>query len=188
VDGKVRVEGDLEAEAAAAGMAHPFGVFAAGHYGMATALDLLPPPGYALRLGPHPRYFTSRAADVPLALPGHLQRFWPHMFFAVFRVPPPGEAHVFRPGEPYAQLLLVPAAETYRVEPMDAAEAEDRATQSRQVNSLTYLLGKRIWRSDANYWFNDKYKQLLRIFRRGGRDAVRSHLALLDKMATPKRD
>ncbi|HVH12995.1 MAG TPA: hypothetical protein VM759_08085 [Longimicrobium sp.] len=175
-DGRIRFEGELAAEMKAAGLKHPFGAFAAGHYGMDTGLDLLPPPGYALRLGPHPRYFTESSDDVPLALPGHLQRFWPQQFFAVFRAPPPGSVHVFRPGEAYAQLLLVPVGQTYAVMPMEADLAEDREAQERQTRSLSYFLAKRLWKSDAGIWFGDKYKQLLRIFRRGGTDAVRAHL------------
>lgn len=168
-------EGDFSA-LLDSGNAHPFGVFAAGHYGMATALDLLPPPGYVLRLGPHPRFFTDDTGEVPLALPGHLQRFWPRQFFAVFRTPPPGVTHVFRPGEPYAQLLLVPADQQYRVEPMPPEEAADRAGQDRQVVTLGYFLARRLWRSDRGNWFDDRYKQLFRLFRRGGLSAVRDHL------------
>ena len=175
-DGVLRMEGELANEMTAAGLPHPFGVFAAGHYGMATALDLFPPPGYALRLGPHPRFFTDRTGQVPLALPGHLQRFWPRQFFAVFRAPPPGGVHMFRPGEPYAQLLLVPVDETIRVEPMDADLANERAHEDRQVVALTYMLAKRLWQSNAGIWFDDKYKQLSKIFRRGGREAVSQQL------------
>ena len=184
--GAIRFEGGLAAEMEAAGLPHPFGVFAAAHYGMATALDLLPPPGYALRLGPHPRFFTDDTGTVPLALPGHLQRFWPRQFFAVFRAPPPGGAHVFRPGEPYAQLLLVPVGETYRVEAMEPELAEDRARQDRQVTTLAYFLAKRIWRSQAGHWFDDKYKRLLRIFRLGGQDAVKRHLQAVEDRMTPR--
>lgn len=175
-DGEVRFDGPVAEEMADAGLPHPFGVFAAGHYGMATALDLLPPEGYALRLGPHPRAFTETTGDVPMALPGHLRRFWPRQFFAVFRAPPPGAEHVFRPGEPYAQLLVVPQEQAYAVEPMTPEVAEDRRTQDRQVTTLRYFLAKRIWKSDRGDWFDDKYRQLLRLFRRGGTDAVRDHL------------
>ena len=174
--GTLRFVGDLAAEVDGVELPHPFGVFAPGFYGMTTALDLMPPPGYALRLGPHPRYFTDETGQVPLALPGHLQRFWPRQFFAVFRAPPEGSVHVFRPGEPYAQLLLVPAGETYRVMPMEPELERERATEDRQVTLLTYFLAKRLWRSDTQHWFDDKYKQLLRIFRRGGRAAVSRHL------------
>jgi hypothetical protein len=186
--GKVRFEGELADEMKAAGLPHPFGAFSAGHYGMATALDLLPPPGYALRLGPHPRFFTDATDEVPLALPGHLQRFWPKQFFAVFRAPPSGGVHVFRPGEPYAQLLLVPVDELVRVEPMEAELADDRARQDRQVTMLTYMLAKHLWQSNAGIWFDDKYKQLLRIFRGGGSDAVRRRLQEVeDRMPRPPK-
>jgi len=184
--GALRFEGELAAEMEQAGLPHPFGAFARAHYGMATALDLLPPPGFALRLGPHPRFFTDAGGQVPLALPGHLQRFWPRQFFAVFRAPEPGGMHVFRPGEPYAQLLLARVDETYRLEPMEPELERDRATQDRQITLFTYLLAKRLWRSDTGHWFDDKYKQLLRIFRRGGLGAVRGHLQGVEDRATPK--
>lgn len=164
-DGKIQFDGGLNEERKKEGLSHPFGVFAAGHYGMATALDLLPPPGYSLRLGPHPRYFTDTKGDVPLALPGHLQRFWPNQFFAVFKAPLAGTSHVFRPGEPYAQLLLVPTTQAYRVEPMPAELAARREHEETQVGTLRYMLAKHVWQSDTGNWFDDMYKQLLRIFR-----------------------
>lgn len=184
--GELRFEGGLAAEMQAAGVQFPFGVFAPGHYGMNTALDLLPPPGYALRLGPHPRCFTDDSGEAPLALPGHLQRFWTAKFFAVFRAPPLGASHVFRPGEPYAQLLLVRVGEAYRVVEMDAEQARDRATQARQVKELSFLVSRRLWKSSTGIWFGDKYKQLMRIFRRGGLDGVRGHLQALADRATPR--
>ena len=120
---------------------HPFGVFPAGHYSTASALDLLPPPGYALRLEPHPRFFTDQSGEVPLAVAGHLQRFWPRQFFAMFKAPTAaGLVHVFRPGEPYGQMLVVPTDLQYRAEPMDEFLAADRAKQDRQ----TYQLGHRL--------------------------------------------
>lgn len=184
--GTVRFTGGLAAEMEAAGLPHPFGVFAAGHYGMATALDLLPPPGYSLRLEPHPRFFTDLTDRVPLAVCGQLQQFWPRQFFAVFRAPRPGGAHVFRPGEPYAQLLLVRAGQSYRVRPMEPEVAGERALRDKQITTLGFLLSKRIWRSNTGHWFDDKYKQLLRIFRRGGHDAVAARLQSVADRATPK--
>lgn len=177
VDGKIVFEGGLTEERQKEGLSHPFGVFAHGHYGMATALDLLPPPGYSLRLGPHPRYFTDTKGDVPLALPGHLQRFWPNQFFAVFKAPSKGTKHVFRPGEPYAQLLIVPTNQTIRTEPMPAELVAEREREEVQVGTLRYMFAKHIWQSDTGNWFDDMYKQLLRIFRQGGRAAVSAHLA-----------
>jgi hypothetical protein len=180
----VRFEGDFSS-LTDQGLSYPFGTFAAGHYGMATALDLLPPPGYALRLGPHPRFFTDGSGEVPLAVPGHLQRFWPRHFFAVFRAPPVGTVHVFRPGEPYAQLLMVPVGQEYEVVPMSGFEAASRAGRDRQVTMLGYFLMKRLWRSDRGNWFDDRYKQLLRVFRRGGLSAVGEHLDAVDRRVNP---
>lgn len=185
-EGRIRFEGALAEEMKAKGLKYPFGVFAHGHFGMDTALDLMPPPGYALRLGPHPRYFTDTTGEVPLALPGHLQRFWPRQFFAVFRAPAPGTTYVFRPGEPYAQLLLVRAGEGIHVAPMEPKQAQDRERQERQVITLSYLLSRRLWRSNAGIWFGDKYRQLMRIFRRGGLDAVRTHLQEMQDRTTPR--
>jgi hypothetical protein len=189
--GALRFDGDFSAELAAAdeeSPAHPFTTFAADHYGFTSSLDLLPPPGYALRLEPHPRFFTDLTGTVPVAVPGHIQRYWPRIFFVVFKAPPPGTAHVFRKGEPYAQLLVVPSTPAYRLTEMTAEEAEDRAAQERQVGSLGWLLAKHIWRSAAGHWFDDKYKQLLRIFRSGGLPAVRAHLAALDAKTRRKPD
>lgn len=180
VDEKIVFEGGLTEERRKEGLSHPFGVFAHGHYGMATALDLLPPPGYSLRLGPHPRYFTDTRGDVPLALPGHLQRFWPNQFFAVFKAPSDGAVHVFRPGEPYAQILIVPTTQTYRTEPMPPDVSAAREREETQVGAHRYMLAKHIWQSDTGNWFDDMYKQLLRIFRQGGRSAVTAHLENVD--------
>lgn len=185
--GRLRFEGDVAKEIEQTGQTYPFGQFARGHFGMNTGLDLLPPPGHALRLGPHPRCFMDDTGEVPVALPGHLQRFWPQHFFAVFRAPPPGGVTVFRPGQAYAQLLLVRVGESYRVVPMDPEQARDRDVQDRQVSSLSYLLSRHLWRSSAGIWFGDKYKQLLRIFRRGGLDAVRAHLAAVEERTKPRR-
>lgn len=180
-DGEIVFDGDFSGEierAKEAGneMSHPFGAFAPHHYGMNASVDVLPPPGHVLRIEPHPRFFTDLTGTVPAAVPGHIERFWPRMFFVVFKAPAPGQTHVFRPGEPFAQLLVVPAQATYTLSQMAADEAEDRKTQDRQMTSLGYLLAKHIWRAESGLWFDDKYKQLLRIFRAGGIDAVREHL------------
>jgi len=180
-DGAIRFDGDFSGEIARAkgagqDLVVPFGTFAPHHYGMTSALDVMPPPGHVLRIEPHPRFFTDMTGTVPAAVPGHIERFWPRMFFVVFKSPAVGETHVFRPGEPFAQLLVVPAQATYALSPMPEEQAEDRRTQDRQMTSLGYLLAKNLWHAGNGYWFDDKYKQLLRIYRAGGLDGVREHL------------
>lgn len=180
-DGSIHFEGDFEpeiarAQAAGQNMTHPFGAFAPHHYGMSASVDVMPPAGHVLRIEPHPRFFTDLTGTIPAAVPGHIERFWPRMFFVVFKAPAPGETHVFRTGEPFAQLLVVPAQATYALEEMPEETAGDRKEQDRQMTQLGYLLAKHIWRADSGLWFDDKYKQLLRIYRAGGLDGVRDHL------------
>jgi len=185
---QVRFEGDFAGEIARAAergekVDVPFGTFAPNHYGMTTAIDLMPPPGHVLRIEPHPRFYTDATGEVPCAVPGHIERFWPRMFFVVFKAPRPGETHVFRPGEAYAQLLVVPSGASYAVEPMEDDEAEDRRTQDQQMSATQWLVAKHIWRADNGLWFDDKYKQLLRIYRASGVDGVRTHLRTLAVLA-----
>jgi hypothetical protein len=95
---------------------------------------------------------------------------------------------VFRQGEPFAQALVVPAQVTYGLEPMEPEQVEDRKTQDRQMTGLGFLLSKHIWKADSGLIFDDKYKQLLRIFRAGGMDGVREHLrqvAAIARMGDP---
>jgi hypothetical protein len=86
---------------------------ASRYYLFNTRLDLLPPPGYVLRTEPHPRFFTDETGTVPAALIGHVQNEWyPRLLYVVFPAPRPGQRHVFRKGEPFAQVLFVPQAMT----------------------------------------------------------------------------
>lgn len=158
------------------GMTKLFDTFAPGHYGMNTGVDLLPPEGHLLRIEPHPRFFTDKTGQVPVAVPGHLQRFWPRYFFAVFRVPAPGEVHIFRPGEAYAQILVIPTRTALALEPMDDALAAERDIQDRQIDAFRYLMVRKFWKSDTGHYFDDLYKQLQRVYRRSGLAAVGEHL------------
>jgi len=180
----IQFEGDFAEELAELqGMAKPFDRFAPHHYGLASCLDLLPPPGYALRLEPHPRFFTDTTGTVPLAVPGHLQRYWPRPFFVVFKAPPAGSVHVFRPGEPFAQVLLVRSTVKYRITEMEPETAQERATQDSIIGAFRFLLAKHIWRADSGNWFDDVYKQLGRRHRTQGDDGVREWLLSMRERA-----
>ncbi|MFZ8477729.1 hypothetical protein ACO1MN_15820, partial [Staphylococcus aureus] len=81
---------------------------------------------------PHPRYYTDDTGTVPLCVPGHIQgEWWSKIFFVVFKAPSPGQKHVFKKGEPYGQILVLPKKMTYSVTKMTEQEAADR-------NSLDY--------------------------------------------------
>jgi hypothetical protein len=150
----------------------PFCAFAPSHYGMTTCLDLEPPVGSVLRIEPHPRIFVSESPDMPLAIPGHIERFWPRILFVVFKAPAPRQVHVFRKGEPYAQLLIVPSKMRYNVKKMMQSKKRYRAKQDRIVGRSAQSLATHWWKSASGGYFDDKYKNLARIYSVAGEDEV----------------
>src|SRR6516162_8331561 len=58
--------------------------------------------GFAIRVEPHPRFYTDPTNTTPIAVPALIRRWCPMIFFLVFKSPPEGGAHIFRPGEPFA--------------------------------------------------------------------------------------
>ena len=93
--------------------------------------------------------------------------------FVVFRVPLPGACHVFRKGEPFAQVIFVPQRASYRPAAMDADEqaqaAQDGGDDQRdQVSHIA----EHEWKDPSGATFNNHYKVLVRAFADGGIDAV----------------
>jgi hypothetical protein len=165
-------------------------VFAPGFYLLNTMLDLRAPAGYALRTEPHPRFFTDTTGTVPLALIGHLQtEWWPKLFFVAFKCPPSGQRHIFRKGEPYAQLILVPRRVSYDLQPMIAAEAEQRRQAEAHFVAAAQHIARNRWHDHTGQTFNDKYKVLSRAFAKGGheavQEAVRNAMAALEAALPP---
>ena len=102
--GIVRIEFDYRNEPGVTG--GEFGYFSPRNspknYFFAPKIDIQTPPGYVLRTEPHPRYFTDDTGTVPAAMIAHLQNEWyPRQIFFVFRIPWPGQRHIFRQGEPF---------------------------------------------------------------------------------------
>lgn len=150
-----------------------FKQFAPAHVGFQGGLDILVPDGHVLRLEPHPRYFTDETGTVPLMVPGHLQtQWWARYFFIVFKVPPEGQTHIFRPGEPYGQILVVPKKVIYKVREMD--EQEKIRREKMQDDSLRYdsLIGKNNWTAANGVTFNDKYRILASAYAKEGMAGV----------------
>ena len=103
-DGEIEIEGDFGPDPETGVVWPPVTVFDKQFYGMNTHVDLRVPEGFALRIGPHPRFFTDSTASAPMAVSGHLRTdWWPFAFFILFKAPEAGQTHVFRYGEPYAQ-------------------------------------------------------------------------------------
>jgi hypothetical protein len=175
-DGTLKVDADYSREEPPLPES-PVSVFAPGHYGMAMALDIQPPAGCVLRLEPHPRYFTDTTHTTPCCVPGHLQsEWWPKLFFAVFKNPPPGHMHIFRKGEPYAQLLVVPRRVSYEVTAMTPEEAQARIERDQAIMRLAKHYLENAWIDNAGHPFNDKYKVLSRVFASEGEEGIRKLL------------
>lgn len=148
----------------------PFSAFAPGHYGFTSSLDIKPPPEYVVRLEPHPRFFTDTVGDCPIAVPGHIHRFWPKIFFIVFKSPLPGQTHIFRKNEPYAQVLIVPEKVSYDLVEMSPVEKDARIRLEKIINANRKQLSKNMWKDHKDNNFDDKYKQVKLIYSRLNHD------------------
>lgn len=141
----------------------PFRSFGAQYYTYQLLLDLKVPDGMAVRTEPHPRYYTSADDDVPLAVPAALRTsWWPMISFVVFKTPPAGVTHIFRPGEPFMQILLLPAETRFELVPMEPDEAAERELQARRIHASRETLARdTTWTSSTNTVFDGTYRHLL---------------------------
>ena len=71
--------------------------------------------GFAIRTEPHPRFYTDRTDTVPIAVPALVRNWWPMMFFTVFKAPAEGRTHIFRPNEPFAQIIVIPEEASFEL-------------------------------------------------------------------------
>ncbi len=145
----------------------PFRPFGDHFYSYQIALDLKGPPGWAVRMETHPRFFVDQDNTTPLAVPALVRtEWWPMIFFVIFKAPPPGVVHRFRKGEAFAQAIIVPADPDLVLEPMPEAEAAERELQARRMRDSrdTLSAGTR-WLSDTDTVFDGTYRHLARAAR-----------------------
>jgi Flp pilus assembly protein TadD len=178
-DGKVRFDWDFAREPQSKLTGGEFVTFfpkeASKFYLFNTGVDLVPPPGYVVRTEPHPRFFTDRTGTAPIAVVGHVQsEWWPKKFFVVFKAPLPGERHVFRKGEPYVQILLVPQRLNIETVPMTAQENQRRRALEEKIALSANHIASNVWHNPSGYAFNNHYKILARAFGREGERGVES--------------
>lgn len=150
----------------------PMMCFADGHYGMSGNFDIEPPEGYVLRTEPHPRFYTDETGTVPCLVPGHIQRWWSRIFFVVFKAPREGETHIFRHGEPYGQILVVPQKNTSTFVPFSDEERMERENRDRKIGEHGFKIASRKWTDSSGLSFDDKYKVLSSAYAKGGYKAV----------------
>jgi hypothetical protein len=142
----------------------PFRAFGENYYTYQILIDLKVADGMAVRSEPHPRYYTSPDDDVPLAVPALLRTsWWPMISFVVFKAPPEGRTHVFRPGEPFMQMLVLPAEPQFELVEMDFEEAAEREMRGRRIHASRDTLGKdTTWTSSTDTVFDGTYRHILR--------------------------
>ena len=166
-DGRVVLDSDWGPDPGTGINWPPFRSFGDDYYSYQLLLDLKVPDDMAVRTEPHPRFYTSAADDVPIAVPALLRTsWWPIISFVIFKTPPEGRVHVFRPGEPFMQLVFVPAEPDFEMVPMDEEEAAEREMRSRRIYASRETLGKvSTWTSSTNTVFDGTYRQILRAAR-----------------------
>ena len=150
-DGKLVLDGDFGPSPGTGLEWPPFRTFGEKFYTYQLLLDLKVPDGMAIRTEPHPRFYTDPTDSVPIAVPALLRRWWPMVNFLVFKSPPEGRTHVFRPGEPMAQVVVVPAEPDFEIVEMSEEEAAERELQSRRIHaSRGTLSADTHWTSATN--------------------------------------
>ncbi len=141
--GQVVLDGDFGPDPMTGIQWPPFRSFGEEYYSYQLLLDLQVDDDVAVRTEPHPRYYTSPDDDVPLAVPALLRTsWWPMISFVIFKAPPEGRVHIFRPGEPFMQILFLPAEPHFELAPMTEEEAAERELRSRRIHASRDTLGK----------------------------------------------
>jgi hypothetical protein len=162
-DGRVVLEGDLGPDPETGVNWPPFRPFGENYYTYQLLLDLHVPDDMAVRTEPHPRFYTSLTDDVPIAVPALLRTsWWPMISFVVFKAPPEGRVHIFRPDEPFMQIIFVPAEPQIEIIPMTETEAAERELRDRRIYDSRPTLAKdSTWLSATNTVFDGTYRHIL---------------------------
>ena len=117
--------------------------------------------GLAIKIEPHPRFYTDPTGTVPIAVPALIREWWPMMFFMVFKSPTEGQTHIFRQGEPFAQFTAIPAESEFKLVEMSEEEAAERELQARRIYASRATLAKDSqWVSASNTVFDATYRRI----------------------------
>jgi hypothetical protein len=162
-EGKLQIEGDFGPPPEPNVEWPPFRNFGDTFYTYQVLLDIDPGAGYAIRTEPHPRFYSDTTGTCPIAVPALVRHWWPMLFFMVFKSPTEGQTHIFRPGEPMAQILVLPEAAEFDLKEMSAEEQADRELRSRRIYAARSTLTKDTeWRSATNTVFDGTYRHMAR--------------------------
>jgi hypothetical protein len=160
-DGHLKFDGDFGPDPETGLQWPPFRNFGDQFYTYQILLDLKVEDGLAVRIEPHPRFYTDQTDTVPIAVPALLRSWWPMMNFALFKSPAEGRTHIFRAGEPMAQIIFIPAESNFELVPMGEEEAAERELQSRRIHeSRDTLSADTRWTSSTSTVFDGTYRHL----------------------------
>jgi hypothetical protein len=142
----------------------PFRSFGRDYFTYQLLLDLKVDKDWAVRTEPHPRFYTDTTGTVPIAVPALLRtEWWPMISFIVFKSPAEGQVHIFRPGEPMLQILVLPVSCDINLVPMNEEEGAEREMRGRRIHSSRpTLAADSTWTSSTNTIFDGTYRYLLR--------------------------
>lgn len=139
----------------------PFRNFGESFYTYQILLDLKPEPGYAMKVETHPSFYTDTTGTAPIAVPALIREWWPMLYFIVFKSPPEGQTHIFRPGAPMAQFTMVSAECDVELVAMSEDEAAERELQSRRIYASRQTLGADSqWLSTTDTVFDGTYRRM----------------------------
>ncbi|HEV2364892.1 MAG TPA: hypothetical protein VGS12_11920 [Caulobacteraceae bacterium] len=161
---RVRLEADWGEPVDPEMMWPPFRPFGEDYYSYQLSLDLEAPPGWAVRTEAHPRFYTDPTNTTPLAVPALIRtEWWPMVFFCIFKAPPAGATHIFRLGEPFMSVILIPAEPRLELTPMAEEEAAERELKARRLAASRDALAEGTrWVSTTNTVFDGTYRHMLR--------------------------
>jgi len=139
----------------------PFRGFGREYYTYQSSIDLKVEDSFAIKTETHPRFYTDTTGTAPIAVPAVLRHWWPMVFFLVFKSPAEGQTHIFRPGEPFIQITIVPADEKIELVEMPEEEAAERELQSQRIYaSRSTLSADTQWVSSTDTVFDGTYRRI----------------------------
>jgi hypothetical protein len=162
-DGRLILKGDFGPPPDDGVQWPPFRNFGDRFYTYQILLDIDPGEGWAIRTEPHPRFYSDRTDTVPIAVSALIRNWWPMLFFTVFKSPAEGGTHIFRPGEPFAQIIVIPEEANFELIEMSDDEKAEREVRSRRIHKARDTLSADThWTSRSNTVFDGTYRHMLR--------------------------
>jgi hypothetical protein len=160
-DGVLCFEGDFGDGAEPDARRPPFRSFGREYFTYQILIDLKVEEGFAIKTETHPRFYSDTTGTVPIAVPAVLRHWWPMINFVVFKSPGEGQTHIFRPGEPFIQISVVPEELKIDLIEMPEEEAAERELQSRRIYaSRSTLSADTQWVSSTDTVFDGTYRRL----------------------------